>query len=207
VETAKVARAFLKPLLTGPLAERNWYELNQRTLPTGVTAMLAPLLRGEDVGLLSDAGCPGVADPGAALVQAAHEAIARGADIRVRPLIGPSSITMALMASGLNGQSFAFVGYLPSDPDSRKKALVQLESRSRQNKETILMIETPYRSKAFLEGALNVLNSNTRFLSAAQLSLPDESIVCKTIGQWQKAGVAKAVSQQPAEPCVFALLA
>jgi 16S rRNA (cytidine1402-2'-O)-methyltransferase len=207
VETAKVARAFLKPLLTGPLAERQWYELNQRTLPAELTQMLAPLLRGEDVGLLSDAGCPGIADPGAALLLAVHEAIASGAKIKIRPLIGPSSITMALMASGMNGQSFAFVGYLPSDPDSRKKALVQLENRSRQNKETILMIETPYRSKAFLEGALNTLNSNTRFLSAAQLSLPDESIVCRTIGQWRQAGVAKAVMQQLAEPCVFALLA
>ena len=95
VETAKVARAFLKPLLTGPLAERQWYELNQRTLPAALTQMLDPLLRGEDVGLLSDAGCPGIADPGAALVLAAHEAIAGGAKIKVRPLIGPSSIAMA----------------------------------------------------------------------------------------------------------------
>jgi 16S rRNA (cytidine1402-2'-O)-methyltransferase len=207
VETAKVARAFLKPLLQGPLVERHWYELNQRTPPAAIATMLAPLLLGEDVGLLSDAGCPGIADPGAALVLAVHQAIAGGAHIKIRPLIGPSSITLALMASGMNGQSFAFVGYLPSEPEMRKKALAQMENRSRLNKETILMIETPYRSKAFLESALSTLNSNTRFLSAAQLSLPDESIVCRTIAQWQKIGLNKAVAQQLAEPCVFALLA
>ena len=207
VETAKTARAFLKPALTGPLQDRHWYELNQRTQDSELAAMLAPLLAGQDVGLVSDAGCPAVADPGAKLVAAAHDAIATGAAIKIRPLIGPSSLLLALMASGMNGQQFAFVGYLPSQPEARKQALSALQTRSAKAKETILMIETPYRSKAFLETALTCLAPSTRFMSATQLSLSEESIISRNIAQWRARGVSQCVAGQAAEPTVFALLA
>jgi 16S rRNA (cytidine1402-2'-O)-methyltransferase len=207
VETPKVARAFLKPVLSGALAERNWYELNQRTEENDFNAMLATLQNGHDIGILSDAGCPGVADPGARLVAKIHDAIAAGAPYKVRPLIGPTSLILALMASGMNGQQFAFVGYLPSDAEGRKKALLSFQARSQKNKESILMIETPYRSKAFLQTALECLAAQTRFMSASQLSLKDETILSQTISQWKKRPVAHWVGQQLAEPTVFALLA
>jgi 16S rRNA (cytidine1402-2'-O)-methyltransferase len=207
VETPKVARAFLKPVLTGVLADRHWYELNQRTVETDFPAMIAPLRAGIDIGILSDAGCPGVADPGARLVAKIHDEIAAGASFKVRPLIGPTSLILALMASGMNGQQFAFVGYLPSDAEGRKKALLNFQTRSQKNKESILMIETPYRSKAFLQTALECLAPQTRFMSASQLSLEDETISSSTIAQWRKLSVAQRVSQQLAEPTVFALLA
>jgi 16S rRNA (cytidine1402-2'-O)-methyltransferase len=207
VETPKVARAFLKPALTGALADRQWYELNQRTVESDFKAMLAPLSTGHDIGILSDAGCPGVADPGAKLVAKIHDAIAAGAPYKVRPLIGPTSLIMALMASGMNGQQFAFVGYLPADADGRKKALLSYQARSQKNNESILMIETPYRSKAFLQTALECLAPQTRFMSASQLSLTDETIVSHTVAQWKKQPIAQSVNRQMAEPTVFALLA
>jgi 16S rRNA (cytidine1402-2'-O)-methyltransferase len=207
VETPKVARAFLKPVLTGALADRQWYELNQRTVDGDFQAMLAPLRAEEDIGILSDAGCPGVADPGARLIAKVHDEIAAGASLKVRPLIGPTSIILALMASGMNGQQFAFVGYLPSDAEGRKKALLSLQARSQKNKESILMIETPYRSKAFLQTALECLAPQTRFMSASQLSLPDEAISSQTIAQWRKRSVADTVARQLAEPTVFGLFA
>jgi 16S rRNA (cytidine1402-2'-O)-methyltransferase len=207
VETPKVARAFLKPVLTGALADRHWYELNQRTVDGDFQTMLAPLRDGQDIGILSDAGCPGVADPGARLVAKVQDEIAVGANFKVRPLIGPTSIILALMASGMNGQQFAFVGYLPADAEGRKKALLNFQTRSQKNKESILMIETPYRSKAFLQTALECLAPQTRFMSASQLSLQDEAICSQTIAQWRKRAVADRVANQLAEPTVFALLA
>jgi 16S rRNA (cytidine1402-2'-O)-methyltransferase len=207
VETPKVARAFLKPVLSGALAERHWYELNQRTVEGDFNAMLAPLRAGQDIGILSDAGCPGVADPGAKLVAKIHDEIALGAQYKVRPLIGPTSLILALMASGMNGQQFAFVGYLPSDAEGRKKELLSLQARSQKNKESILMIETPYRSKAFLQTALECLAPQTRFMSASQLSLKDETVVSQTISHWKKQPLTHWVAQQLAEPTVFGLLA
>jgi 16S rRNA (cytidine1402-2'-O)-methyltransferase len=207
VETPKVARAFLKPVLTGALADRHWYELNQRTVDGDFQAMLAPLRAGQDIGILSDAGCPGVADPGARLVAKVQDEIASGASFKIKPLIGPTSIILALMASGMNGQQFAFVGYLPADAEGRKKALLNFQTRSQKNKESILMIETPYRSKAFLQTALECLAPQTRFMSASQLSLIDEAISSQTIAQWRKRSVEQRVAQQLAEPTVFALLA
>jgi 16S rRNA (cytidine1402-2'-O)-methyltransferase len=207
VETPKVARAFLKPVLTGTLADRHWYELNQRTVDGDFQAMLAPLRAGQDIGILSDAGCPGVADPGARLVAKVQDEIASGASFKIKPLIGPTSIILALMASGMNGQQFAFVGYLPTDAEGRKKALLNFQTRSQKNKESILMIETPYRSKAFLQTALECLAPQTRFMSASQLSLMDEAISSLTIAQWRQRSVEQRVAQQLAEPTVFALLA
>jgi 16S rRNA (cytidine1402-2'-O)-methyltransferase len=207
VETPKVARAFLKPQLQGPLADRHWYELNQHTPDAALEGMLATLLAGEDMGLLSDAGCPGVADPGAKLVARVHDEIAKGAPLKIRPLIGPSSILLALMSSGMNGQNFGFVGYLPSDAEGRTKALLAMQSRSQKNRETILMIETPYRSKAFLQSALTCLSPQTRFMTASQLSLPDELIISKTITQWKRQPIEAQIARQPAEPTVFGLLA
>jgi 16S rRNA (cytidine1402-2'-O)-methyltransferase len=190
VETPKVARAFLKPILSGALADRHWYELNQRTVEGDFSSMISPLSKGDDIGILSDAGCPGVADPGARLVAKIQDEIAAGAAFKVRPLIGPTSLILALMASGMNGQQFAFVGYLPSDPEGRRKALLNFQARSQKNKESILMIETPYRSKAFLQTALECLAPQTRFMSASQLSLRDETISSFSIAQWKKRSIA-----------------
>jgi 16S rRNA (cytidine1402-2'-O)-methyltransferase len=114
---------------------------------------------------------------------------------------------LALMASGMNGQQFAFVGYLPSDSDGRRKELLSLQARSQKNKESILMIETPYRSKAFLQTALECLAPQTRFMSASQLSLSDETVVSQTISQWKKRPLTQCVAQQLAEPTVFGLFA
>jgi 16S rRNA (cytidine1402-2'-O)-methyltransferase len=148
VEQAKTARAFLKAAGTDtPLQELQLEELNEHTKADALDRLLAPLRSGHDVGLLSEAGCPAVADPGANLV-----ALAQQENIRVVPLIGPSSLLLALMASGLNGQRFAFLGYLPAKEAERTKALRDLESDSRKHKQTQLFIETPYRNKAMFEG-------------------------------------------------------
>ena len=150
-ENAKTARAFLKLValdhpLARPLQEIRISELNVNTPPQALAALLAPLLEGHDAGLVSEAGVPAVADPGADLVRLAHQH-----GITVRPLVGPSSLLLAVMASGLNGQSFAFNGYLPTDAAQRVKRIQQLEQRSRAEKQTQLLIETPYRNAAMLE--------------------------------------------------------
>ncbi len=205
VETPKVARAFLKPIIDGALADRQWYTLDQQTDDREINGMLAALLNGESVGLLSDAGCPGIADPGAKLVAKVHEAIAEGANIRIRPLIGPSSITLSLMASGMNGQHFSFVGYLPAKPEARKTALLQSQSQSQKNKQTILFIETPYRSQVMLQSALDCLAPSTKLLSASQLTLPEERITCRTVAQWRKLSPDAINLLQPSAPTVFAI--
>ena len=142
VERAKTARAHLKAMgHPQPIQALHLEELNEHTPATAIATLLAPLKAGHDVGLLSEAGCPAVADPGAALVLAAHRA-----DIRVVPLIGPSSILLALMASGLGGQRFAFHGYLPAKEPERSQAIRELEKTARRDRATQLFIETPYRS-------------------------------------------------------------
>jgi 16S rRNA (cytidine1402-2'-O)-methyltransferase len=199
VEQAKTARAFLKTAATDtPLQELLLEELNEHTKADAIERLLAPLLAGNDVGLLSEAGCPAIADPGAELVAAAQRK-----NIRVAPLIGPSSLLLALMASGLNGQRFAFQGYLPAKDIDRSKALRELESESRKRKQTQLFIETPYRNRAMFDAILQSCQPNTRLTVATDLTLPGESVLTRTIQQWKK--------QTPPEierrPTVFLILA
>lgn len=184
VENAKSARAFLGALGM-PVREIVIEEIGDN--PLG----------GDDIGLLSEAGCPAIADPGAKLIEAAH-----AAGYKVVPLVGPSSIVMALMASGLEGQRFAFCGYLPRESAERKIAIQKLERRSRSEKETEIFIETPYRNDALLAALLETCTAGTRLCVAADLTLPTESIRTQTVGEWKK-----APSQIGKRPAVFLLLA
>ncbi len=199
VEHEKTARHFLKaaghPV---PLQQIRLLALNEHTQQQDVAALLQPLLDGEDVGLMSEAGCPGVADPGAALVALAHQ---RG--IAVRPMVGPSSLLLALMASGLNGQSFAFSGYLPVDATSREQKIRQLEQRSGAGNETQLLIETPYRNAQLLAALLQACRPDTRLTVATDVSLPGESIVTRTVEQWR----SSPVPDFDKRPTVFLFLA
>jgi 16S rRNA (cytidine1402-2'-O)-methyltransferase len=186
VETPKVARAFLKSLgLPRPVAELAIAPLGGSD-EREVGAALAPLAAGEDIGLLSDAGCPGVADPGAALVAAAHE---RG--IRVVPLVGPSAILLALMGSGMNGQHFCFHGYLPVKADARATALRALERDSQARGRTEIFIETPYRNAALLATLAQVLAPRTRVCVAADLTLASETIERRAASEWRKQDSAR----------------
>ena len=181
VETPKAARAFLKSLdIARPIADLVIVAFPRPSGAHENDAALAALRAGHDVGVLSDAGCPGVADPGAALVAAAHDAA-----IRVVPLVGPSAVLLALMASGLNGQRFAFHGYLPVNLEARADALRTLEQRSRAESRTELFIETPYRTAAMLGALATTLKSGTRVCVAADLTLATESIECRTAAQWR----------------------
>ena len=190
VENAKSARAFLGSLGM-PVRELSIVVLDKDK------DFLQPLREGRSLGLLSEAGCPAIADPGASLVEAAHRA-----GFRVVPLIGPSSIALALMASGLEGQRFAFCGYLPREGDARNKKIRELEQRSRKEDETQIFIETPYRNDALMASLLSVGDSATKLCVAADLTLPGETIRTQTIAQWRRAG--GAIGRRPA---VFLLLA
>ena len=206
-ENAKSARAYLKLVaatnpLGKPLQEIRISELNVNTEAAALPALLAPLQAGENAGLISEAGVPAVADPGANLVRLAHQY-----GIPVKPLVGPSSLLLAVMASGLNGQSFAFNGYLPTDAAQRAKRIKVLEERSRQEKQTQLFIETPYRNGALLEALAISCHTNTLVCVATNLSLTSESIKTQTAGKWMadlKAGKAPDFHKKPT---VFLLLA
>ena len=206
-ENAKTARAFLKLVsvshpLCKSLQEIQIAELNINTAAAQLPALLAPLLAGQNAGLVSEAGVPAVADPGADLVRLAH---AHG--ITVRPLVGPSSILLALMASGLNGQSFAFHGYLPTDADARSKRIKILEQRSRQEKQTQIFIETPYRNAAILEALATHCSPNTLICVATDLSLPSESVRTITAQNWKREFTAGRAPDFHKKPTVFLLLA
>ena len=190
VENAKSARAFLSAVGM-PLPLR---DLNIRTIET---ASLLPLHERRSLGLLSEAGCPAIADPGAALVEAAHRE-----GFRVVPLVGPSSIVLALMASGLEGQRFAFCGYLPREEPERAQRIRELEQRSRKERETEIFIETPYRSDVLMNALLAACAPGTRICVAADLTLASESIRTKTVAEWRRA--AHDIGRRPA---VFLLLA
>lgn len=180
-ENAKSARAFLKSLPSDtPLQQIEIHELNEHTPTNSLPDLLAPLLAGMDVGLISEAGCPAVADPGANLVALAHK---KG--IQVLPMIGPSSILLALMGSGLSGQNFAFHGYLPAKDDLRQKRLRELEKDSRQEKRTQIFIETPYRNRQMHETLLNTCAPSTRICIATDLTLSSEYIVTRTPAEWR----------------------
>lgn len=206
-ENAKTARAFLKCVATRhplgrPLQEIQIRELNVRTPEAHVASLLEPILQGEDGGLISEAGVPAVADPGANLVRLAHRS-----GITVKPLVGPSSLLLAVMASGLNGQSFAFHGYLPVDAGERAKRIRVLEDRSRAERQTQIFIETPYRNRALLEALANVCRSDTLVSVATDLTLATESIQTRPAAEWKStlAGVTGADLQK--RPTVFLLLA
>jgi 16S rRNA (cytidine1402-2'-O)-methyltransferase len=181
VETPKAARAFLKSVrVTRPIAELHIVPLPERAQAADLERLLAPALAGNDLGLVSDAGCPGVADPGAALVAAAH---ARG--LRVVPLVGPSALLLGLMAAGMNGQRFTFQGYLPVKPEARAQALARLEQGSRADDCTQLFIETPYRNAAMLDALVRTLQPSTLVCVAADLTLPTETIERRSAAAWR----------------------
>ncbi len=206
-ENAKTTRAYLKLValthpLAKPLQEIQISELNVNTEASALPALLAPLQAGRDAGLISEAGVPAVADPGANLVRLAH---AHG--IPVKPLVGPSSLLLALMASGLNGQSFAFNGYLPTDAALRAKRLKTLEDRSRVENQTQLFIETPYRNGAMLEALATSCQTTTLVCVATDLSLASESIKTQTAGKWRTDLAAGRMPDFHKKPTVFLLLA
>jgi len=190
VENAKSARAFLNSAGVDP-KEVQIRELNAQS---SLQELLKPLNEGNPLGLLSEAGCPAIADPGAALVEAAHEA-----GIRVVPLVGPSSIVLALMASGLEGQRFAFCGYLPREAEDRKKRIRELEARSRRERETQIFIETPYRNDVLLQALVETCGSATKLCLATDLSMTTEDIRTKSIRRWRGHAIGK-------RPTVFLLL-
>ena len=206
-ENAKTARAFLKLVaidhpLARPLQEIQIAELNVNTPAQALAALLAPLLEGRDAGLVSEAGVPAVADPGADLVRLAHQH-----GVPVRPLVGPSSLLLAVMASGLNGQSFAFNGYLPTDAAQRTKRIQQLEQRSRSEKQTQLLIETPYRNGAMLEALVASCQPGTLVCVATDLSLPTETVRTQTATQWKAQLAAGKAPDFHKKPTVFLFLA
>lgn len=180
VEAAKTARKHLKQLeLATPLQQLELAELNEHTQPADIARLLAPLEAGHDLGLLSEAGCPAIADPGANLVRLAHE---RG--FTVEPLVGPSSILLALMASGSNGQRFAFHGYLPVDAAERTATLRRLEQESRERDCAQLFIETPYRNNQLLTTLRDTLKPATLLTAACDLTLPNQTVVSRRVGAW-----------------------
>lgn len=186
VERAKTARHFIKSLGPAkPIQEMTFVELSDNQhLQDAESVFLEATRAGKDVGLISEAGCPGVADPGAALVALAHRE-----GVKVAPLVGPSSLLLALMASGMNGQKFAFQGYLSPKRPELAKDLRRLETLSRQQDQTQLFIETPYRSQMVLEVALETLQPNTLFGIAQDLTGENEFIRSLPVSQWKKAGV------------------
>lgn len=205
-ENAKTTRAYLKLLgqtypLSQAIQEISITELNVNTPAQALEGLLAPLLQGHDVGLISEAGVPAVADPGANLVRLAHQR-----NITVRPLVGPSSLLLALMGSGLNGQSFAFHGYLPTDAALRAKRIKELEDRSRKEQQTQLLIETPYRNSAMLEALANSCNGTTLICVATDLTLVTESIQTKTANEWKKQLQANKAPTFHKKPTVFLFL-
>lgn len=185
VENEKSARAFIKSICPGKSQQKLIISLlNKFTNPLEIPDFIDPCLDGYNVGNLSEAGCPGIADPGAEVVKHAHQK-----NIQVIPLVGPSSILLSLMASGLNGQNFAFNGYMPIDKDIRKKEIKRLEKLSFEADQTQLFIETPYRNDAFLSDLISTLSPDTKICVACDITLPTEMIKTKTAEEWKKTKV------------------
>lgn len=197
-EDARTARRFFGSLkVFTNLEEIHFDQLNKDTPDKDLAELLEPLLRGLDMGIISEAGCPGIADPGALAVAYAH-----AHHIKVIPLVGPSSLLLALMASGLNGQHFAFHGYLPIDQKEASKAIKEFERESRQRNQTQIFIETPYRNARLLETLLNHLHHETRLCVAVNLTAPDSQIISQSVREWKA-----AKESLPKEPAVFLFLA
>ncbi len=182
VEDVRTARRFLKLVDKGiDIDSLTFYELNQHTDAASVGSMLEPMASGNDMGVISEAGCPAVADPGADVV-----AIAQRRGYRVVPLVGPSSILLSVMASGFNGQRFAFLGYLPIDAAERQKAVKKMETRIYAESQTQIFIETPYRNSKLVEQLLTWCQPSTKLCIAYGITTPNENIRTRTIAEWKK---------------------
>ncbi|WP_418498767.1 SAM-dependent methyltransferase [Flagellimonas sp.] len=180
VENEKTARRFIKRVSPGkPQPNLIVQTLNKYTNPEEIPSYLDPCIHGHDIGLLSEAGCPGIADPGADVVRVAHQK-----RIQVVPLVGPSSILMAMMSSGMNGQNFAFNGYLPIDNAERKTMVKNLEKLSREKGQSQIFMETPYRNNKLLKELLRILQKSTRLCIASDITLPTEFIQTKSVHEW-----------------------
>lgn len=191
VEDLRTARRYLRILdRQMDIDNSQFLLLNKHTTPGQMSEFMRPLKAGHDVGIISEAGCPGVADPGADVVKMAHEA-----GIQVVPLVGPSSIILAMMASGMNGQSFAFNGYIPIKKDERLKTIRHLENRSRNEKQSQIFIETPFRNNYLAEDIISACSPSTRLCIACNLTLTDEYVVTKSIQQWK--GKLPDLSKKP----------
>ena len=198
VEEVRTARRYLSRAgLKGHIGELEFHELNEHTDAATIEGYLKLFENGNNVALISEAGLPAVADPGAQLVALAHRH-----GIEVIPAVGPSSLMLALMASGLNGQSFAFCGYIPAKTDERRSKLRTLEKVSSQLKQTQILIETPYRNDSLFADILAVCGSSTKVCVAANITLPDAYIMTKSVAQWKKEGLVIGK-----RPCVFLILA
>lgn len=198
-ENAKTARAFLKTVGTArPLQEITIHTLERDTEARQIRQWLEPLLKGGELGLVSEAGCPAVADPGARVAALAH---AMG--LRVAPWVGPSSLLLGLMASGLEGQRFTFHGYAPQRPDERARSLKAWETASRQHAQTQLLIETPYRNDAMFQSLLQTLKGDTRLCIARSLTTADEWIRTYSIAEWKQ----KPAPELARKPTLFLFLA
>ena len=199
VENAKNARHFIKQIAPEhPQSELEFFVLNKHTPEEDKQSFLSPCLAGLPMGIISDAGCPAIADPGSDVVRLAHRK-----SIRVVPLVGPSSLLLSLMASGLNGQSFAFNGYLPIDKSERKAALKRLEKRAKEERQSQLFIETPYRNEALFEEMLQLLSPQTSLCVATNVTLSQESIHTYTIAEWKHKRKGLQLDKQPT---IFILL-
>ena len=194
VENVRSARRFLKKCNPAiDIDSLTFYELNKHTLPNDINSYLNPMQSGHSVGVISEAGCPAIADPGADVV-----AIAQRNNYKVVPLVGPSSILMSLMASGFNGQSFAFHGYLPIDGSERVKKLRDLEARIYNEEQTQIFIETPYRNNKMAEDILLHCKPHTKLCIAMNISCENEAIVTKKVGAWKG-----KLPEMHKQPCVF----
>lgn len=197
VEEIRTARRFLSRAgLKGHIEELEFHELNEHTGQAEVESYASLFKRG-DVGLISEAGLPAVADPGAALVALCHRI-----DVEVVPFVGPSSLMMALMSSGLNGQSFAFLGYIPAKTDERRTALRNIEKQSAAHRQTQIFIETPYRNDSMLADLLQICAPTTKVCIAANITMPDAYIKTRTVAQWRSSNITIGK-----RPCVFLILA
>ena len=198
VEEIRTARRYLSRAgLKGRIGDLEFHELNEHTDQNTIEGYLKLFEDGNDVALISEAGLPAVADPGAQLVALAHRH-----GIEVIPTVGPSSLMLALMASGLNGQSFAFCGYIPAKTDERKARLKTLEKVSGQLRQTQIIIETPYRNDSLFADMISICSPSTRICVAANITMPDAFIKTKTAGEWKKQGLVIGK-----RPCVFLILA
>ena len=193
VENIRTARRYISELKNGydnldlpkPISELTFVELSKQTSQEQVSGYLEKIIEGRNAGIISEAGCPGIADPGALAVDHAHKM-----GIRVVPLVGPSSILLALMASGFSGQSFAFHGYLPIPSDEKIKSLKYLEAESHKRKQTQIFMETPYRNEKLLKDILVNLNPSTRLCIAKDITGPDEVIITKTVKEWKSIDIS-----------------